>query len=74
LKGAMMEYTDEEIMAMAKGAGFWGGVEWRSHTAPYFRKFLELATRETGTDKECHCDNPEWMIGPCLKCGGLIPL
>jgi len=85
-KARMMEYTDEEIRKMAEEAGF---SPWVIHDNPQknisiFRKFLELATKAPETDRECecskphhticHCDKPEYPLGPCLKCGGLIPL
>jgi len=67
-----MEYTDEEIMKLAKDAGLWG-VEmwWWDDIIPKLRKFLELATKAPETDKKCECGNPEWIIGPCANCGGI---
>jgi len=78
-----MEYTDEEIRKMAEEAGF-SYLMWWEKYIPRLRKFLELATKAPETDRECwcskphhticHCDKPEYPLGPCLKCGGLIPL
>ena len=66
-----MEYSDEQIREMAKKAGFWKRdiIYWYD-AIPRLRRFLELATRATETDRECECYSPLYLLGPCLNCGG----
>ena len=54
----MMRFTKKGLIALLRAQGEKGN------------KFLELTTKAPETDRECECGNPEWIIGPCLNCGG----
>ena len=30
--------------------------------------------RPEKSERECNCNNPQYLLGPCLNCGGLMPL